>query len=431
MLLYKLQIGCLIIFLVVTFCYVWDRMKYGIKGSSKVFDFLLVISFVNLILDLATVYSVNHLEEVPSMVNKLLHMGFLTSIDVAIFAFFNYVYEISEGMEKVKWRYRFLIYLPLLVNCVLVVMSINSLEYRVGKQSNYSMGIPAYTCYITGSIYVLLTVFVFYKRWNYMEREKRRVLLTVLLTIAAVMAYQMFVPDALITSLGFCIMIVMIYANMENPSKKRLDQYHQELIQCFANVLESRDGSTGGHVKRTSAYVNLLAEELNNRGLYTNILTKDYILDLSMAAMLHDIGKIAIPDRILLKPGKLTKEEFEIMKTHSEEGGKLIRESLSKLGDEEYIKMAYDIAMYHHERWDGKGYPSGLSGRDIPLSARIMAVADVFDALAEKRCYRDAMPIEKAFQIIEEGKGTQFETEIVECFLDVRKKVEKIHDEIS
>ncbi len=143
---------------------------------------------------------------------------------------------------------------------------------------------------------------------------------------------------------------------------------------------------------------------------------------------MHDIGKISIPDAVLQKPGKLTPEEFACMKEHTEKGGKIINETFGHLGDASYTKMAYRVAKYHHEKWNGTGYPKGLEGEEIPLCARIMAVADVFDAVSEKRCYRDAMPIDKCFEIIAEGSGRDFDPLIADTFLSIRKKVEQIHN---
>lgn len=144
------------------------------------------------------------------------------------------------------------------------------------------------------------------------------------------------------------------------------------------------------------------------------------------AAPLHDIGKINISDTVLNKPGRLTAEEFEIIKTHSAEGGKIIRQTLTNIESEEYLKMAEDMAMYHHEKWNGSGYPAHLAGEQIPLAARIMAVVDVFDALTSKRVYKDAFSIDKAFQIMEESSGSHFDPAIVGEFLSMRDEIEAI-----
>lgn len=430
MLLYKLQIGCLLFVLLIFIMYEAEKIRtYGFK-KLRVFDYMLVIGLVYMILDISTVYCVNHLDTVNPVLNRVLHFWFLLSIDVEIFLFFYYILVITDWIHEQDRLHRFLVCVPLLVNMVIAVFSIGSLEYRVGKMSNYSMGVTAYTCYATATVYVLLMILMFCRRLSYIERDKRRILGITIVTVTGIFLFQMLVPDSLVSCLGITVILVMIYANIENPAKNRLDQYHDELMHGFANIIESRDDSTGGHVKRTSAYVYLLAVELRKQGYYTNVLTKDYIQNLTRAAALHDIGKIAIPDAILQKPGRLTAEEFDIMKGHTTEGGRLIHDSLSMLGDKDEINMAYDVAMYHHERWGGGGYPTGISGTQIPLAARIMAVADVFDAIAEKRCYRDAMSLDESFRILEEGSGTQFQPELITCFLKAREQVEKIQRQL-
>ena len=214
-------------------------------------------------------------------------------------------------------------------------------------------------------------------------------------------------------------------------AEKELTHSHKEMVMGFATLVENKDGSTGGHIKRTTSYVKLLAEELRNRGLYTEELTDEYLENLYRAAPMHDIGKIAVPDSVLQKPGRLTDEEFEIIKTHALKGGDIIKETFGHLGNADYTQIAHDVAKYHHEKWNGKGYPAGLKRKEIPLCARIMAMADVFDAVSEKRCYRSAMPLEQCFEIIAEGSGQAFEPLLVEVFLDIREQVKHTHDQID
>lgn len=192
----------------------------------------------------------------------------------------------------------------------------------------------------------------------------------------------------------------------------------------MATMIESRDGDTGEHVKRTSTYVSMLAQAAQDVGYQSEILTDSYIELLIKAAPLHDIGKIMVSDTILLKPGKLTEEEFEKIKLHACEGGRIVRDVIGGIGDEDYINIASDVAAYHHEKWDGTGYNEGLSGEDIPLCARIMAVADVFDALVSKRCYKEKFPVDEAFKIIKDSAGTHFDPALVDIFLSIRPEVE-------
>lgn len=212
-----------------------------------------------------------------------------------------------------------------------------------------------------------------------------------------------------------------------NMDAKKMKDQHDDMVMGFATLVEGRDNSTGSHIRRTSKYVELILHALKAKGIYTEFIDDDFIDNMVKAAPLHDIGKISTPDAILQKPGKLTAEEFEIMKEHSTKGREMISQLLSNSENEAYRKMAENVAGFHHEKWNGKGYPLGLADYQIPLSARIMAVADVFDAVSQNRCYRVAMPLEKCFQIIEEGRGTDFDPEIVEVFMEYKDEVIKIH----
>lgn len=212
---------------------------------------------------------------------------------------------------------------------------------------------------------------------------------------------------------------------MAEDSAKYIEQVQkiqEGIIVDFADLVESRDQSTGDHIKNIASYVYATATELKEEGKYADTITDEYIYKLVRSSPLHDIGKIKISDLILNKPGKLTPEEFEIMKTHAAEGARILANSTSMAEGSEYLSEAINIAKYHHERWDGTGYPERLKGEEIPLSARIVAVADVFDALVSKRCYKDAFPIDKAIEIIKEGSGTHFDPAVAEAFIKVAKK---------
>ena len=201
---------------------------------------------------------------------------------------------------------------------------------------------------------------------------------------------------------------------VEEKEEKTIMQ--QNVIEDLADVVETRDLETGDHIKRTKLYVNILANALKNTDKYKEYLTEEKIELMTSAAPLHDIGKIGVSDLILCKKGRLNDEEFNIMKTHTTIGGDIIKKILNDLKDERYLNMAYDIALCHHEKWNGQGYPNGLKGEEIPLSARIMAIADVFDALISKRCYKEPMPIDDAIEIIIKDAGTHFDPYIVEVF---------------
>ena len=198
------------------------------------------------------------------------------------------------------------------------------------------------------------------------------------------------------------------------------------LIITMADMVERRDSDTGEHIQKTALYVKIIVEGLKKKGYYAEKITPKFMSDVVRSAPLHDIGKINIPDEILNKPGKLTPEEFEIMKTHATAGKKIMEDAISTVQGENYLKEARNMAAYHHERWDGKGYPEGLHGEVIPLSARIMAVADVFDALTSPRVYKEAFPLDKALSIIKEEAGKQFDPRCVEVFMDSLPEVKVI-----
>ena len=192
-----------------------------------------------------------------------------------------------------------------------------------------------------------------------------------------------------------------------------------KVIEDLASVIETRDIGTGQHVKRTKKYVGIIARELRKLDKYKDVLTDATIKDIENAAPLHDVGKIAVPDYILLKPGKLSDEEFEKIKTHSSKGGEMIQNIFANFADKTILDRAFNIATAHHEKWNGKGYPKGLEGEEIPIEARLMAIADVFDALVSDRVYKKAIPPKEAFDIIVEGSGTHFDPEIIDAIIRI------------
>ena len=425
----KLQIGCVSIILYILFIYCKERRRFRQKHKISVFDGLLGFGLMCVLFDGLTAYTVNHLETVNEMVNRILHLFFLLSLDLFIFWLFIYMLSITTGLPERKSK-RVILYSPFFINVILVVLNIHTLEYYEGEISNYSMGISAYTCFIMAGIYILLSLTIFFRRWRDIEKNKRVNIFTYLFVMAYITVYQMLHPQALVSSICVTIIVLGVYVNLENPSVAELAHYHNEMIMGFATLVENKDGSTGGHIKRTTMYVRLIAEELKRRGYYKEVLTKDYMRNLLLAAPMHDIGKISVPDIILQKPGKLTDEEFEIIKQHAVNGGKIIQETFGHLENTQYTQMAYEVARFHHEKWNGKGYPEGLKRKEIPLCARIMAIADVFDALSEKRCYKEALPLDKCFEIILEGSGRDFDPMLVEVFLDIKEKVMEAYEEL-
>ncbi len=203
-------------------------------------------------------------------------------------------------------------------------------------------------------------------------------------------------------------------------------QSQERIILLMAKLTDYRSPETGFHIERVQHYTRLLAQILANRG--NTALNKRIVATFYSVACLHDIGKVAIPDEILNKPGKLSDSEYELMKTHAEQGGKILDEAYREIGSE-FLRTARDIALCHHEKYDGSGYPQGLSGEEIPLSARIVALADVFDALSSHRVYKDAYPPERCRRIIEEESGCHFDPDIARAFLDYEEQFWVIHQQ--
>ena len=201
-----------------------------------------------------------------------------------------------------------------------------------------------------------------------------------------------------------------------------ISRMQSNLIMVLADIVESRDKFTGDHVRSTAAYARIIMNQMRREGICSDVLTNEFISNVYQSAPLHDIGKIAVSDTILNKPGRLTEEEFAIMKSHTLAGQEILESAKSAVSESSYLDEAQRLAAYHHEKWDGSGYPYGLAGEEIPLSARIMAVADVFDALVSKRSYKAGFPVEKAFAIIEEGIGTHFDPQVARAFLHAKDK---------
>ena len=234
------------------------------------------------------------------------------------------------------------------------------------------------------------------------------------------------VTIGLALSTTFLILFIMrCYDNRVDRINKQLEllvykrtralrKTRDAVVYGLAKLAESRDTDTGEHLDRIRLYVTIIGRHLSS---YDSTFDIPFIENLGLASSLHDIGKVGIPDAILLKPGHFTPEERSVMEQHSTIGGSCLKAIGSQLGDDDFLALARDITFCHHEKWDGSGYPFGLRGEAIPLSARIVALADVYDALRSKRPYKEAMPHEKAKQIIQEGSGKHFDPQIVDAFL--------------
>lgn len=206
---------------------------------------------------------------------------------------------------------------------------------------------------------------------------------------------------------------------------EHISNIQSQVVIGLADIVENRDDNTGGHIKRTSDVVCILMEVIRENQIL--VLEEKFCNDIIKAAPMHDLGKIGIDDSILRKPGRLTDEEFAIMQTHAEKSAALVESILKGVEEEHFVNVAINVAKYHHEKWNGTGYPMHLKGEEIPLEARIMAIADVYDALVSKRCYKEPMSFEKAFDVMMESMGSHFDPNLEPVFLMSRERLEKYY----
>lgn len=426
----KTQILCIMFLLYISILFVRDRKLYSCNNkytvTEKLFNVLLVVSLVAVLFDGITICTINNLEYVPDSVNRPLHLGMFVAYEMYVTVIFLYWVSATIGISKNRIMQCIYI-LPCLISVILTTVFLPELKWLKGRYTYYSMGKSVYVSFACIIVYFIFTVCVIVCKHRYIPRRKKKILMTTLVFLIIILTLEVVFKESLVSCMAVAMATFSTYINMENPAIKGLEHYQKEMVMGFSTLVENKDDSTGGHIRRSSEYAVLIAKTLRKEEKYRNIITKDYLDNLVQSAPMHDIGKIGIPDAILQKPGKLTDEEYTKMKEHTLIGGKIIKDTFGHLYNGEYENMAYNVAMYHHEKWNGRGYPNGLKEEEIPLCARIMAVADVFDAVSAKRCYRDAMPLEKCYNIIKEGRGKDFQPEIVDAFMNVRQKVEEIY----
>jgi putative two-component system response regulator len=222
---------------------------------------------------------------------------------------------------------------------------------------------------------------------------------------------------------------IKTHLNIERIIKERTEQLNRmqnSIVEVLSDMVENRDKGTDGHIERTSVFLRILIDGLKAHGVYQDEIGTWDVDKMISAARMHDLGKISITDLIINKPGKLTPDEYQIMKTHAVEGERIIDEIIARTGDGDFLRNAKLFAGYHHERWDGKGYSRGLKGEEIPLHGRIMAVVDVYDALVHDRPYKKAFTDEEAVKIIMENSGTHYDPKIVEVFFEVKDQFKSV-----
>lgn len=211
--------------------------------------------------------------------------------------------------------------------------------------------------------------------------------------------------------------------HLVNEQMKRIEQEQKNILFALAKITEGRDNATGNHLANISYNCRMLAQSLQFSPKFEKEITASFIEKIGVAAMLHDIGKIQIQDEILLKPGQLSFQERDVIKQHTTIGARILEEIYGSTEKNDFLPMAINIARYHHERWNGTGYPEGIKGREIPLSARIVSLIDIFDTLTGERCYKLAYTLEESIKIIENCKGNYFDSDIVDVFMKIYKQL--------
>lgn len=417
---FKLQLGCLIILLYFIISYK-KKMVGKLLPSNRIFNVLLVVAPLSIMLEGIAAWAVNHQAGIPMSVNLLIHCLFYLIANTVVVTIFLYTADQTIGIRNKKELIKMIV--PGAVAQVLIVAFINKLEFIQGNTTGYALGISVVICYLSLLLYIITTLVMVCVHRRAVEKKKLESILYFYILVLVVSLAQVFWFESLITALVPTLAVIGIYISFENPALIHLYQHNEEMVEGFATLVESRDDSTGGHIRRTREYVKIILREMQKHPKYQKQMSEDYIQNVKKAAPMHDIGKISTPDRILLKRGKLDDEEYAIMKEHAKIGGEIIKKTSSELESPDYKKIVYEVARHHHEKWNGRGYPDGLKGEEIPLHSRVMAIADVFDAVSAKRCYREALPIDVCMKIIEDGAGTDFDPELVKIFMDAKEKI--------
>ena len=330
----KTQITCLLIlaYIGIYFLIEGKNLNRITKKAycNKIYDILFVVTEIAVLFDGITACTVNFLDSVSKVLNLLLHLGMFVSYEIFVALLFLYWTSVTVGIPKNKYIKAAYV-LPCIVSVILTVLFLPSLDFIQGKYTNYSMGNSVYVCFTSVIIYCVLTVAVIITKYRYIPGNKRKNIYTSLVFIIVIMFLQIVFPESLISCIAATMTIISIFMNMENPTIHGLEHYHSEMVMGFATLVENKDDNTGGHIRRSSAYASLIAQNLRKNKKYKNMITRDYLYNLAQSAPMHDIGKIGIPDAILQKPGKLSNEEFDKMKEHPIIGGKIIKDTFGHL----------------------------------------------------------------------------------------------------
>ena len=343
---------------------------------------------------------------------------------------------VSITKTRFKTRIEMLLHILFFSQVVLIVVfSVNGLFYFFNDNNEYNRGSLYLLSNAVPAIIILICIILlicFGRRVGTIVKVAFWVYLIAPLIAIVVQSISYGVQYIIIALIAGSVFMYFAILKEQSEQYKRqndaINKLQNGLILVLADLVESRDKCTGDHIKKTAEYVDIIMKQLKEDKVYMNQLTDSFVEDVVRSAPLHDIGKIQVPDAILNKPGRLTPDEFEIIKTHTTAGKDIITSAIEMVSEEDsgYLNEARNLAYCHHEKWNGSGYPQGLAGEDIPLSARVMAVADVFDALVSKRSYKEALSFEEAMNIIKDSSGTHFDPKIVDAFVKAEPKIRKV-----
>ena len=366
----KLQLGCLLAIAYIEISYIRATMK-GKIPCNPFFDALLAVAPWAVFFDGLTAWTVNHMDIVPEFWNRSAHLLFFLSMDLTVLITTGYLYDRLLGFRNQE-KEGLLLGLPGTVSLILIIAGMGELVYIPGKTTWYSIGFPVYVCYGTVILYYGPILYFVITRRRFLPRDKLLGTLSFIGIAGIILAVQVIFPEVLLTSLFPTLLLLGIYMDFENPFLRKVTMQRDEMVNGFATMVECRDNDTGGHINRTRGYVDLMLKKMRHDRRYRPVLSRDYLENVSNA---------------------------------------------------DFRQIAYEVARFHHEKYNGSGYPDGLKGEEIPLHARVMAIADVFDAVSQRRCYRDAMSVEESFSILEKGSGSDFDPNIVRIFLDAKREV--------
>ena len=446
---YNIFLGIILIVSIIIRRYSATRQQIWIKWMV-VANIVLAASHIGYLVFKTNIGSTNHL--LSSIAIFIMYSAVFAIIVLTAIIFVVYL-----GQKRFRKTLTYsLLVLIIIYTLFLIATPFTGAYYTINQNNNRDYGPFIFIPYsLQAIIYFLLIIYVLANRKT-LNVRRLIVVSSFILFPQLSQIIQLINSDLYIITTGYSItfLVMVIFENYrleadldyteveldekENELREKLSEIeHSKLavikmqnhtIESLSNLVENRDEDTGEHVRRTRAYVELLAVQLMKNNHYPEILNPRYIRFLKRAAPMHDIGKIVVPDAILKKPGPLTEAEFAQMKLHASEGGRIVHEILDGYEDPEYIEITADIAKYHHEKWDGSGYPDHLKGTEIPLCARIMAIADVFDALVSPRVYKSPMTYEEAFKIISEESGIHFDPVIANEFLKIKEKAASINE---